>query len=180
VLLVRRAVRGTVHASLLLALVATVAASGLGVSKLVLIGLLVRTVVVGVAVGETGVVGGLSLSLLLLLLLSQVARSLVHGVLLRLRCGRRILVLASRDWVRGVVARARSLAVTGLGWLLCLGTKGRLVRSAKAAGRSLLGKAGVLLLLSLRSVACRASVVAAVCIALGIRGVVRRVIVRRR
>jgi len=77
------------------------------------------------------------------------------------------------------VARAWSLAVTGLSWLLCLSAKGRLVRSAKAAGRSLLGKTGVLLLLSLGSVACRASVIAAVGVALGVRGVVRRVVVRR-
>ena len=106
-LLVSGAVGRTVHAALLLALVTTVATGGLGVAELVLIGLLVRAVVVGVAVREASVVCSLGLGLLV------VAGSLVHRVL---RLGRRlrVLVLARRDRVRGVVARAWGFAVAGL------------------------------------------------------------------
>ena len=105
VLLVSGPVRRTVHAALLLALVTTIATGGLGVAELVLVGLLVRAVVVGVAVREAGVVCSLGLLV--------VAGSLVHRVL---RLGRRlrVLVLARGDRVRGVVARAGSFAVAGL------------------------------------------------------------------
>lgn len=56
--------------------------------------------------------------------------------------------------------------------MLGLSAKGRLVRSTESASGPLLGKASILLLLSLGSVACRGAVVVAVGVTLRIRGVV--------
>ena len=56
--------------------------------------------------------------------------------------------------------------------MLSLCAEGRLVRCAETAGRTLLGKTSILLLLCLGSVAGGGAIVVAVCVALRVRSVV--------
>lgn len=100
VLIISRAIRSAVHATL--PAVTSVPTTGLAVSKLILIGLLVRAVVVGVTVRESSIL--------------VVAGSLVHRML---GLGRRdaLLLGSAGDRVGSVVAGAGGFAVAGLGLL---------------------------------------------------------------